>query len=313
MGALECLNVVVTNRCPLMCAHCGPRSGPAERGAIDDGIVATAFRSARARGCGLVNVTGGEPFVEREVVLRLLDAARRNCLASRITTSAFWATSKDHAARFLEPFANAGLGQLCLSRSAEHAEFVPADRLAFAAAAARLHRVTVILVFSGRAGADRDRRELLDAFGRHRVAMPRLFESSIIPFGRAEEHVPATSLLLRPVEALTRPCGSVGRNPTIYTDGTVTACGVVFGSACAALHVGSVTESSFDALADQMSTNSLVRFISEKGPFGLKTLVEANSDLRFSSHYANICHLCGDILMNQAALHVVRSHVDAAI
>lgn len=294
--ALRCVNVSITNRCPLSCAHCGPESGPAERDSIDVGAICAAFGEARARGCAVVNLTGGEPLIEPRVVTSLLNAARDAGLICRITTSAFWATSAERAGNQLERLRDAGLDQLCVSRSIEHAAAVPVDRVVTAIRAARGLGLSVMLAVCKERNYEIVKSEVLARFEALGEAPPPLFESSLVPFGRAKGHISVSQLLLRPTADLVGGCPSVGKNPQIHPDGTVTMCGVVFARHCEALHVSNLATETFGRIVDGMWADPLVGLIASEGPMGLKGYVESHSSVRFDGEYSGICHLCGDIL-----------------
>ena len=60
------LTIHLTNQCPMMCKHCGPESGPHEKGKLNSNTVFDAIIEATRRGCYTVNFTGGEPFILKE-------------------------------------------------------------------------------------------------------------------------------------------------------------------------------------------------------------------------------------------------------
>src|ERR1700748_656535 len=114
------LNIMVTNQCPLRCAHCGPRSGPWAKGALDVGVIIAALDEARARDCLVINLTAGELFTLGETLVDLVRAVAEREMIARITTGAYWSKSAEAAARRLEPLAGAGLRQLFISCSDAH-------------------------------------------------------------------------------------------------------------------------------------------------------------------------------------------------
>lgn len=301
------LNIMVTNQCPLRCAHCGPRSGPWAKGVLDMEVVEAALSEARARSCQVINFTGGEPFIIGEKLLSMVEAAAAKNFVVRITTGAYWATSAAAAHKRLEPLSRAGLRQLFISCTDAHRAFVPFGNVIEATRAAYDYGIGVYLPLGVSKNSQTSSYSVREAFEKADVPIPFLIESPLIPFGRAEESLPYHELLLQPVENFDSPCPSLTLNPSIRSDGNVTGCAVVFGDDCAPLAFGNLERESLGAALDRMQADPLAAWIHKIGLVELKRLIEANTSIRFADRYVNICHLCGDILSNSEALAFLRA------
>lgn len=297
---------MVTNQCPLQCAHCGPRSGPWAKGAIDFEVVAAALDEARERSCQVVNFSGGEPFIIGQKLVDMVKAVAGRGMLARITTGGYWATSAEAAEKRVKPLAEAGLRQLFISCSDEHRVFVPFSNVVEATRAARKYKLDVYLVLGTSKTSKTSLRSVCRGFEEAGVGIPWIVDSPLIPFGRAEDNLGADELTLRPLSSFAGPCTSLTEHPTIRADGQVTGCAVVFGQECDALSFGDISRESLDDVLERMNENQLARWIHEVGVVELKSLIEANSSLRFADEYVNICHLCGDILGNPEALAVLK-------
>jgi pyruvate-formate lyase-activating enzyme len=307
MNEIAVLTLQVTNKCPLKCAHCGPESGPDQRGSLSVAEAVSCMEDARARDCRVVNFSGGEPFVLGAALTEMVAFASSRSLVSRITTGAYWSPNADGAARRLEPLAKAGLKQLFISRSDGHNEFAPIQNAINAAQAAREFGINVCIVVNTSPDSETTCRSIREAFDDAGAIIPLMFESAIIPFGRASERWPASRLELSPVEQFAGPCPSLTLHPTVHSDGNIAGCAVVFGRQCAPLFFGRIGEQSLAEAVDIMSGDPLAQWIHKIGVVELKHLIENNSAIRFSDRYVNICHLCGDILHNAAALELLES------
>lgn len=304
--SFSCLTLMVTNQCPLQCAHCGPSSGPWAKGSIDSETLEAALDEARARSCQIVNFSGGEPFVLGHRLVELVRAATERGLVSRVTTGAYWSKTREAAGRRLRPLAEAGLGQLFISCSDEHRAFVPLSNVIEATRAARGHDIEVYLALGTSRTSATTPRSVSEAFLDAGVAVPWIIDSPIIPFGRAAEGIGAGALTLQPVVNFAGPCSSLTQHPTVRPDGRVTGCAVVFGQECEALSFGDVGRESLGEALERMDSSPLASWIHEVGVVELKNLIESNSPIRFADRYVNICHLCGDILSNPEAVAVLR-------
>jgi Radical SAM superfamily len=303
----SCLTIMVTNQCPLQCAHCGPMSGPMQKGALGLDVVERALDEALRRSCQVVNFSGGEPFILGQTLVKMIRASSERGLLSRITTGAYWSGTPEDAKRRLIPLASAGLNQLFISTSDAHRVDVPLKNVIEATRAARSLGIEVYLVLGISKTSDTSSRTLRRAFDEAGVGIPGLIESPIIPYGRAAENISPRDLLLRPVEDFAGPCPSLTEHPTIRPDGQVTGCAVVFGQECSALNYGYIQDEEFSTILDRMQTDPLARWIHNIGVVELKRYLEVNTPLRFADSYVNICHLCGDILGNKDA----RVYIDA--
>lgn len=299
------LTLSLTNRCPLQCAHCGPRSGPAEHGTIDQATVNDALDVARARRFAAVNLTGGEPFILGPALEPIVRAVTARGLWSRITTGGFWAATLDAARRRMAPLAAAGLNEICLSCSEEHQEFVPFENLVNAVRASREHFVNTAINLGLGADSPLSEAGVQERFRIAGAPIPKVFRSKLIPFGRAAESLPVSRQALRPVAELDGPCPSLTVHPTIFNDGAVAGCASVFSRDCRPLHFGNVHQEPLERILDRMDSHPLSFWIHRQGVVKLKQLIEANSPLRFADRYVNICHLCGDLLSHTEALRVL--------
>jgi MoaA/NifB/PqqE/SkfB family radical SAM enzyme len=304
---IDCLTIMLTNQCPLRCAHCGPRSGPGERGALGLELIISTLDEARERLCRVVNFSGGEPFILGDSLIDFVKAAAERSMIPRITTGAYWSNSAAAAKRRLEPLVAAGLRQLVVSSSDAHREFVPMGNVIEAARAARHYGIELYLALGTSKTSKTCSRTIREAFEAAGESPPWLYESPYIPFGRASDQVPAAELILQPVEKFAGACPSLTVNPTIHADGNVTGCAVVFGRECPPLTYGNVHDTSLGEILDLMNSDPLAAWIHKIGVVELKQFIEDNSSIRFDEHYVNICHLCGTMMNSPETLEFLES------
>lgn len=305
-ASMQSLNIMVTNQCPLQCAHCGPRSGPWAKGYLELELVISLLDEAKTRSCQLVNFTGGEPFILGSKLVEMVQSAAERGLIARVTTGAYWSNSAKAAEARLDPLVGAGLRQLFVSCSDAHRVYVPLSNIIEATRAARARGIEVYLALGTSKTSATNSITISRAFEAAGVTPPWMVESPLIPFGRAEETLSTDELLLQPVEQFAGPCPSLTQNVSIRPDGQITGCAVVFGDECPPLSYGNITDVSLNEALDHMHDDTLASWIHKIGVVELKRLIEANSELRFADRYVNICHLCGDILSNPEALALMR-------
>lgn len=258
------------------------------------------MREAAALGANIVNLTGGEPMLHRDMILTAVQAARASAIRSRVTTSAYWATSLDRALDQLAPLSAAGLDQLAMSSSTDHQDFVPPDRLVNATVACRRHGLVPLLVVASKGGGDAEV-AIRQAFASQGVVPPQAFISTVVPFGRAKDRLDDTADWTD-AGALVGGCPSVLRNPNILPGGTVVACGSVFGGQIPVLQGAPVQHGSLGLTMQRLSESPVIRAIKTQGPVALCRLVEKETGQSMRPKYAGICHACGDLLSNSTAV-----------
>lgn len=301
----QALTVVMTNRCPAQCSHCGTFGGPGNRPALTLPVLTALFDAAQARGYNFVNFTGGEPMILDQLLLDAVAEAYRRDFLVRITTNAYWSPDEGAARARLEPLAVRGLRQLFMSSSDGHLEFVPFDNLLHATAVARSLGIDVLLSVSVTKNSKLNSKSVLEYFRNVHLPPPWIFESPVIPFGRAAENIDENEYMLQDIPIEPTPCKSMKMHPTIQADGLITPCAALFAHECAALDFGNLHEKPFEEIMDEIESNALVNWIHSVGVVALKQTVEQNSDIVLGKRYANICHLCHDILSRQDVLRLL--------
>lgn len=101
---MSVLKIHMTYQCTASCDHCRFGCNIEELAAIDPALALDCVKTLKEHnGLELVVLMGGEPGLFPELTLYLATEVRKMDLAARIETNAFWATSIEAAADFLEP------------------------------------------------------------------------------------------------------------------------------------------------------------------------------------------------------------------
>lgn len=263
-------------------------------------VVDAALAAAVRGGCGIVNLSGGEPFLLGDGLEAIVRQIQKAGIDVRISTSAYWAHTLAIAVRRLEMLARAGVTQLFISHSDYHLAFVPTRNVVFAAKAAGDCGIKVAVILARHKHSAVGRSSVEREFAAHDVPLPLITISRVVPFGRAEDTLD-DSLLVQPIEQIEGPCASMTEHPTVFEDGTLAGCAGVMNRETPLLQFGSIGAPEAVDGFERMRRSPLANWIHSFGVVALKELVEANSPLRFNGSYTNICHLCGDLLRNPEA------------
>jgi hypothetical protein len=119
--------LILTYRCTASCAHClycsSPQRDPAY---MDPELLREMMRKAATLGCGSFHLGGGEPFLDVEGLVRIIQVLREEGITiDYLETNAFWYKDPDSARVILEKILEAGCQTLMVSLCPFHIPFVP--------------------------------------------------------------------------------------------------------------------------------------------------------------------------------------------
>jgi len=125
------LGIVMTARCNATCAHCSKDYGPHRTEHLCKDEIFRLMNEAAAIQDGqpfAIDLTGGEPFLEFDLLVDIISHGVRLGAAVGCVTNAFWARDDAVARTKLTMVRDAGLSLLSVSVSRFHQSFVPLHR-----------------------------------------------------------------------------------------------------------------------------------------------------------------------------------------
>lgn len=113
--------------CSAACRHCLYACSPTRTGGyMTEKIMDEALGLLREGGCRSVHIGGGEPFLDFEGLLALLQKAKKYGISvDYIETNACWATDENTIKQHINALRKAGADTFCISLDPFHAEYVP--------------------------------------------------------------------------------------------------------------------------------------------------------------------------------------------
>jgi len=127
------LGVIMGYRCQCACKHCLYNCGPTWRDWMSPETLREALRAASAWGPGFqVHLTGGEPFLNFDLLLDGVRIARELGIPRYVETNAGWCVDVDEVAERFTTLWEAGLQVVLISCSPFHAERIPLARTVMA-------------------------------------------------------------------------------------------------------------------------------------------------------------------------------------
>jgi hypothetical protein len=134
---LEGIHFLVTYRCTYACDHCFVWGSPDADQTMTLAQLTGVMDQAAACGVTDVYFEGGEPTLAYPIVLAAAAHARELGLGFGMVSNCFWATTREDARVWLEPFVDLGISDLSLSSYAYFVEDADEGRLRNATLAAQ--------------------------------------------------------------------------------------------------------------------------------------------------------------------------------
>lgn len=119
---------VITNyKCSSKCKHCSYSCSPSwDRDYMDENTADRIFKLLRKQGCNSVHIGGGEPMLEPEKLLQVLDSAASNGVSVEyIETNASWYIDEERTMSILKAIKKHGVNTLLISIDPFHNEYIP--------------------------------------------------------------------------------------------------------------------------------------------------------------------------------------------
>jgi hypothetical protein len=125
--------LIITYRCNAACEFCYYNCAPDRNGLMPVDTAIKVWQSLRnlAPKTAKIHITGGEPFLYFEHVVKILTRAQKEKLGplDTIETNAFWATDKKNVTDRLKLLDSLGIHRLKISWDPFHAEFIPVEAI----------------------------------------------------------------------------------------------------------------------------------------------------------------------------------------
>lgn len=296
------LALILGSRCNAACGHCSTSCGPTRTEVMTEATIVRLMDEAAAAAAGdplKFALSGGEPFLDLPMLLRVIAHGRR--LGGEVTcvSNGYWATSPEKARTVLQSVKDAGLTKLGLSASRFHQEFVNLKRVERALAAGRQIGLHCTLKYA-RPASDPLGEEAIRAWALAAGANEaQIF--AVMPHLRAGFELPETEYE-RADGVPTGTCPAAIF--TVRESGDAFTC-CTPGSDIPLLALGNANEARLDDLLDRYYAGGVQQILRDQGPIHFaRAAVARGLAGRLRPSYADVCDLCTHIA-NDAQLAAV--------
>lgn len=304
------LVLVMTSRCNAACTHCTTSCGPHETQALSEREMLRLMDEAAAVSASAAlrfNLTGGEPFLDFDLLVRVVTHGAKLGGVVTCATNAYWARSDEITREKLSTLRAAGLLALSVSVSRFHQRYVPLSRVRRVLDIAPEFDLQTELKGAVTQG-DLGPRGAIRGWQRELAHADRINIFPILPYLRVGAELPE--------EDYYREAGlPQERCPNdivcIEPDGkAMSCCGP--GASAEFLHLGDIREATVAELHHRFRTAPRQSILREHGPiFFARRAIEAGCGDLLRESYAGPCDLCAHIAC-QPRLRQVADQVTAA-
>ena len=297
--------LMLTRRCNMTCAHCSVESSPHIKAQPTEEELLQVVRDAARAGAYAIQLTGGEPMMREEIVMRLLAECRALGMVTALTTNAFWGKSPAKAAQKVKALSDGGVGRITISYDRFHAEFQGPEPAINIVRAIEEMDLPLQLSINFTRDAGDDLVDLVAPF--ENFSKPEMRFYDVQPVGRARDF---QSKLRGETAGFCTGCCV----PTVTDDARVTACNgpSYFCAPDSPLSIGSLKEETLEALVQKHRADPILETIRTFGPSRLRSELEQTpgfKDFDFHQTYSGMCDLCLHLTSDTAAMTALRERL----
>ena len=303
-GALV-IAIMLTRRCNMACAHCSVESGPRVASQPTDDELLQLVRDAAKMGAVSVQLTGGEPMLREDLVMKMLTEVRAAGMGATLTTNGFWGKTPEAARQKTRALCEAGVRRLTVSYDRYHAEFQGSEPAVNIARAFEELDLPMLMSINFTREAGDDLADLVAPF--NGLTRPQMRFYDVQAVGRARD---------MPRDDLRKECGgfcTAACVPAITDDGRMTACNgpAYFSGRDSPLIVGSLKEHSLEELLQKHRAHPILDTIRTFGPMRLRREIEKMPELNIELRdgYSGMCDLCLHVTSQPAAMKALRERL----
>lgn len=281
------LGIQLTRKCNLKCKHCC--QGGLDRSAVVPQNIALNFvKQASEIECEQIGITGGEVFLERDLLRVVVDECYKHNIQCTVLTSGFWGKTPQIAKSYLKEMP--GMTNLAISYDEWHAEFVSSKQVVNCLQSALdLGKKVSICSSYLKGGKESQIDWLKNSFGDEIIKHIDIKMQPVLLHGDAEKNFKQCDLFQ--YDLWNSKCTAIHK-PLLAPDGTVYAC-------CGAsqdipgdhfLNLGSIHNASLCEIRDRTEKNMALQAIRFDGPGGLAKALGISIDINLAPK--DICDIC---------------------
>ncbi|WP_346622548.1 radical SAM protein [Blastococcus montanus] len=317
--SISSVTILLTYACPAACDHCVFESSPSRRETVNP-ETARRFVMAAARQDPppSLSFSGGEAFLQLDLMRELTDLAASLGMASEVISSSGWATSDERATRVLRDLYARGMRTYCTSIDDLHAAFIDPRKMRRAVEAALGEGYTVVInsiIRSDTRGRETEHISKITGLPMETLGRCVVHPFITVPVGRARTNVNDYLYLNKDFQ---EGCPFSTEIVTLSPRGfTYPCCGMVIGepTSRAGLFIqDNLDGKSVDEIAEvieALKNDLFFKLLQTMGPYRLlQEIKKANPELDARDRFTGSCDVCLEFTANPAIAEATRRFLD---
>lgn len=284
--SMKSITLDLSDKCSAKCDHCCLECGPQNLNQLaEEKIESILMEIERYSWIEVVNITGGEPFLNRSLLYKIFSKIMKMNKQATCVTNGFWAVTEEDTYREIQKICSLGVTSLSISISDFHQKYVPIENIKNILNAALQLPIRISLKIA--VTETYNALDLIKNLGKSICDVSIMF-FPVCQVGRAV-NIQTDDIIKRYHGDMWMPC--IDNNLLINSDGKCYPCC----SPCifeTKLCVGNIYEEDLGDIIERTRKNLLIYYLHKNGVNWIKELIERNFGYHYPEYYVSPCELC---------------------
>jgi len=294
--ALSKLVLLLTEQCNAECDICALSCSPKTKTIMElEQAYNYIEQAAKIHDFEYVCISGGEPFLYYDHLIKLIKKANGLNFKVAVTTNGFWGRTKENSEKIVKSLIDAGLTRMDLSVDEFHSKYIPYDYVKNILSAS--HKFNLNIEISSVVTKKSHRLKDIKGILNEHLSNFTIIERPCSPVGRAAQKINKQDLIYKK-SACTQRCFNQ-TSLLIFPDGRTFPC------CCPTeydglLYLGSAEKMTINEIIKKYNSNIYCKMLKTYGVGWFVNIIkEHNIPISLEDNHVEICHVCSELFLNK--------------
>lgn len=290
--AFNKLVLLLTEQCNAECDICALCCSPRTKANMElEQAYDYIEQASRIDDFQYVCITGGEPFLYYNDLIKLIKKAKSLNFKIAVTTNGFWGKTKEDSKEIVKSLIDAGLTRMDLSVDEFHSKYIPYDYVKNVLSAS--YELNLNVEISSVVTKKSHRLRYIKGILNEHISNFTIIERPCSPVGRAAQKINEQDLIYKK-SACNQRCSSQ-TSLLIFPDGRAFPC------CCPTeynglLYLGSTKEMTINQLITKYNSNIYCKMLKTHGVGWFVNIIkEHNLPIAIQDNHVEVCHVCSEL------------------